>query len=541
MAFSGTGHRLGDGEWDATETGTTLAPGVGTVPTLKDICLSTLDRYIDCNVSFVSKLTLGMLEDIGSTPYYLIESVLRKCNVKQLTRIELHTEGLEEYTDELWYLHAKNDFKAVREEWPYYDGSGIWRSKYHSMKQEDEDKLARKRELLRQSYSQHDRFKQGRRVIMDPNLRLPNRMRTSSSSNSWSSTAPKKKSLFEKARIEARKVAQMYSSNPYPPPRNRTNSSNNDGIHTRTSSVRLMASESGTSSAASNARRVIAPTRPFASHNTHIPLGSVASRNDSALAARDAVVNGLSSPAQLSTSTMASRGKRYSYKSRPVVYTPLSRSMPAQNPENSTSPTSTSPTSTRAPAGHKLITPSAPGAIANFFKEINPAHSHATTSYRNQDEESFRSPSSPIHQPSKTIQMLREEAGTTMRYHQPSDQLPRNRGDKGKLMVDTKNKSDFRWLEEDDDDDTNGHGKADKFPHKSPANKTPLSLEEAGRQFFNQANDIKCSRLLFSRDEHRMPEKLPCGDDLLIKSHCSLIIKGSAEVASKENNSSVVA
>ncbi|KAG0018973.1 hypothetical protein BGZ80_006493 [Entomortierella chlamydospora] len=464
MAFSGTGHRLGDGEWDATGTGTTLAPGVGAVPTLKDICLSTLDRYID------------LLEDIGSTPYYLIESVLRKCNVKQLTRVELHTELFERngrIMTEAGY-GGRNTMYDI-DHWDFL-----------SMKQEDEDKLARKRELLRQSYSQHDKFKQDRRVIMDPNLRLPNRMRTSSSSNSWPSTAPKKKSLFEKARIEARKVAQMYSSNPYPPPRSRTNSSNNDGIHARTSSGRLMASESGTSSTSSNARRVLAPTRPSASHNTHIPLGSAASRNDSALAARDAVVNGLSLPAQLSTSTMASRGKRYSYKSRPVVYTPLSRSMPAQSPENSTSPTSTSPMSTRAPAGHKLITPSAPGAIVNFFKEINPAHSHATASYRNQDEESSRSPSSPIHQPSKTIQMLREDAGTTTRYHQPSDQLPRKRGDKGKLIVDTKNKSDFRWLEEDDDDEINDHGKTEKFPHKSPANKTPLSLEEAGRQFFNQ-------------------------------------------------------
>ncbi|KAF9361263.1 hypothetical protein BGX26_004782 [Mortierella sp. AD094] len=356
-----------------------------------------------------------------------------------------------------------------------------------SMKQEDEDKLARKREQLRQSYSQHDKFKQDRRVIMDPNLRLPKKVRTSSSSTSWSSTVPKKKSLFEKARIEARKVAQMYNSSPYPPPRSRANSSNSDGLHTRTSSGRLMTSESGTSSTASNARRILAPTRPFANHNTHIPLGSAASRNDSALAAHDAVVYGLSSPAQLSTSTTASRGKRYSYKTRPVVYTPLSRSMPAQNLEDSTSPTSTSPTSTRAPAGHKLITPSAPGAIVNFFKEINPAHSHATASYRNQDEEPSRSPSSPIHRPSKTIKMLREDAGTAAHYNKPSDQLPRKHGDQGKLMVDTKNKGDFRWLEEDDnDDDINDHGKTGKFPPKSSENKTPLSLEEAGRQFFNQ-------------------------------------------------------
>lgn len=54
-------------------------------------------------------------------------------------------------------------------------------------------------------------------------------------------------------------------------------------------------------------------------------------------------------------------------------------------------------------------------------------------------------------------------------------------------MVDIKNKNDFRWLEEDDnDDDINSREKTEKVSPKKAANKTPLSLEEAGRQFFNQ-------------------------------------------------------
>ncbi|KAF8919711.1 hypothetical protein BGZ58_004582, partial [Dissophora ornata] len=85
MAFTGTGHQLG-GENPVmrrdSNTGDTptLVGGTRVIPSLKDICISTLDRYID------------LLDDIGTTPYYLIESVLRKCNVKQLTRIELYTE-----------------------------------------------------------------------------------------------------------------------------------------------------------------------------------------------------------------------------------------------------------------------------------------------------------------------------------------------------------------------------------------------------------------------------------------------------------------
>ena len=50
--------------------------------------------------------------------------------VKQLTRIELHTEGLSESTDELWYRHATNDFLDFRKQSPAYDHSGEWRSKY---------------------------------------------------------------------------------------------------------------------------------------------------------------------------------------------------------------------------------------------------------------------------------------------------------------------------------------------------------------------------------------------------------------------------
>ncbi|KAF9208828.1 hypothetical protein BGZ49_007384 [Haplosporangium sp. Z 27] len=361
---------------------------------------------------------------------------------------------------------------------------------YESMKQEDEDKLERKRAQLRQSYSQHDKFKQDRRVIMDPNLRLPKKMRTSSSSTSWSTTAPKKKSLFEKARIEARKISQMYNSNPYPPPRNRVNSSSGESSHTRISTGRTMASESRVSSIRSgpSSRHILAPTHVFANPNTHIALGSAASRNDTALAAQTAVVNGLSSP---TASAAATKGKRYSYKTRPVVYTPLSRSTPALSPEGSTSPTSISPTSTRAPAGHKLITSSAPGAIVNFFKEINPAHSHATASYR--DESQFGSPSSPPQAPSKTIQLLREDAGTAIQYGRHNDHSPRKHGvrnhelNQGKPKVDTRNTGDYRWLEEDDDEnDMNEHGKAEKCPPKNTGNKTPLSLEEAGRQFFNQ-------------------------------------------------------
>ncbi|KAI1309325.1 Elongin-A [Mortierella claussenii] len=456
MAFTGQGHRLGEGPAPPTiqdtigRVSTTQGlfseggRGGGRVPTLKDLCLNTLDRYID------------LLEDIGTTPYYLIESILRKCNVRQLTRIELHTEGLEDQTDGLWYIHAKNEFKSVREGWPQYDESGEWRSKYHTMKQEDEDKLERKRAQLRQAYSQHDKVKQDRRVIMDPNLRLPKKAIRSSST-------------------------QMYNSNPYPP-RSRTISSNGTG---------------NISARNTESRRILAPTSIFAQHSDHIALGSAASRNDSALRGLGAVVHGLSPPSAAS-STMGIR-KRYSYKTRPVVYTGLSKPTVATVSVND----STLPLPVRTSSAHKIPMPSASGAIVDFFKEINPAHSqHVTTSHRLQEEPQSRSPPSPIQPPSRTIRMLREDAGTTIRldmsYEHSSRKPNRTPGiDPGARMEDIKTNGDYSWLEDDDDDDDFGHSyshKAKQPTSSSPPQKkddskakTPISLEEAGRQFFNQA------------------------------------------------------
>ncbi|ORZ15406.1 RNA polymerase II transcription factor SIII subunit A-domain-containing protein [Lobosporangium transversale] len=491
MAFSGEGYRLGDENVGAI--GRTSAHDSKGVPSLKDICLSTLDRYID------------LLEDIGTTPYYLIESILRKCNVKQLTRVELHTEGLDEYTDELWYIHAKNDFKAVREGWPEYDESGEWRSKYQAMKQEDEDRLERKRALLRQAYSQHDKVKQDRRVIMDPNLRLPKKVTKPSL---WSNTAPKKKSLFEKARLEARRITQMYNSSPYPSPRNRPSSS--------------ISSKGGSSSnSASNitsSRRILAPT----STPVTTTLGPVTSRNDPVLITHGAAVNSTSSSnAATALAPASTRGKRYSYKTRPVVYTSLSKPL-AQTQDISegftTSPSSIRPTTATTSANafaHKVPIPSVSGAIVDFFKEINPTHSqHITASKHHhvQADSRSRSPASPTsaaEPPSETIQMLREDAGTASHYKRSTESSNRRRDRilaTATRLEGTKAKKGLEGLEDDDSDNYNieyndVHRK--DFPHprvnhhthtaeltapkkKDNDSKAPVSLEEAGRQFFNQ-------------------------------------------------------
>ncbi|KAF9560002.1 hypothetical protein EC968_006380 [Mortierella alpina] len=491
MAFNGQGHRLGNADTlplfdDSVELSSKAASAIArTVPSLKDICLSTLDRYID------------LLEDIGDTPYYLIESVLKKCNVKQLTRIELHTEGLSESTDELWYRHATNDFLDFRKQSPTYDHSGEWRSKYETMRQRKEEELEQKIARLRQSYSQHDKVKQGRSVIVDPNLRLPKRTARSLSSTSfWPTAAPKKKSLFEKARMEARKITQMYASNPYPPVRNRTlPAANNQQHYTRTVERReavTLTAKVGTG-AGPTSRHIIAPTSVFAKPSTQSALGSMSSRNDSALNAPGTVVNGIGAIFAPSASTALSRTKRYTYKTRPVVYTAAPRQPSAQ-----TSGASSFPSQTRLPSAPKLVTPSAPGAIVDFFREINPIQSlHATASYTGREDPIDRShsPTSASQPPSRTIRMLRE--------HTHDGALPeRSRAKSSRTLLHghpnaaplkkVKLDGDYSWLEGDDDESYHedldrAHADVTKSLSKEKRpKKAPLSLEEAGRQFFNQ-------------------------------------------------------
>lgn len=75
------------------------------------------------------------------------------------------------------------------------------------MKKEVEEKFAHSSARLRQNYSQYDQEKQERRVILDPSLKPKKTLRQPGASSSWSTpVAPKKKSLFEKARMEARKM-----------------------------------------------------------------------------------------------------------------------------------------------------------------------------------------------------------------------------------------------------------------------------------------------------------------------------------------------
>ncbi|KAG0058876.1 hypothetical protein BGZ89_000899 [Linnemannia elongata] len=404
-----------------------------------------------------------------------------------LTRIELHTEGLSQETDELWYIHTLNHFGFLREGSPIYDHSGEWRSKYQAMKKQEEEKFAKSSARLRQTYSQYDHEKQERRVILDPSLKPKKTLRQPGSS-SWSTpVAPKKKSLFEKARMEARKITQMYNTNPYPPPRSRTVSSNNTSNANRTLSHSAISGHS-TQGVRPGSGRIHAPTSLFTNHSTPVALGPSSYRQD-----------------------------RTPLGQAPSKITPHAGTNHGGSSSNGSSMSPTSPT--RSAIHVKPAATSPNGAIMDFFKQINPAHSQqATSSHHVLNQGGSRSPTSPVQPASKTMQMLREpvaektagpsnssartdRSGSTSSKKQDEPKAHRS----GDTMKEVKIDGDFSWLEDDDDDDDDGdvrmdHGHPRNQQHKrshsgghvqegSPSAKKPLgqahsSLDEANRQSF---------------------------------------------------------
>lgn len=165
----------------------------------------------------------------------------------------------------------------------------------------------------------------------------------------------------------------MYASNPYPAPRNRTAPAHSHQQYTSAVERRATVALTSTSGPGSGptSRHIIAPTSVFAKPATQTTLGSMLSRNYSALNAPTTVVNGISSVFAPSASTPLSRTKRYTYKTRPVVYTTA--------PRQPLTPTSGSslPSHARIPSVTKLVTPSAPGAIVDFFREVCDVYSRA--------------------------------------------------------------------------------------------------------------------------------------------------------------------
>ncbi|KAG0275537.1 hypothetical protein BGZ95_008672 [Linnemannia exigua] len=121
-----------------------------------------------------------------------------------------------------------------------------------------------------------------------------------------------------------------------------------------------------------------------------------------------------------------------------------------------------SPTSpTRPTVTPKPNATSPNGAIMDFFKQINPAHSQqATSSHHGLNQGGSRSPTSPVQPASKTMQMLREPVAqaasppsSSSSRASPKKQYGSQARGAGDTMKQVKIDGDFSWLENDDDED----------------------------------------------------------------------------------------
>lgn len=101
----------------------------GHVPRLEDLCLNLLSDNLD-------KITC-----LGDAPFYLLKPVLSKCTPIQLRRIEKYNEHLvdEEDTDELWKIHAEQEFKGC----PDKHRKETFREYFHRAQQERDMRLKR--------------------------------------------------------------------------------------------------------------------------------------------------------------------------------------------------------------------------------------------------------------------------------------------------------------------------------------------------------------------------------------------------------------
>lgn len=107
-----------------------------------------------------------------------------------------------------------------------------------------------------------------------------------------------------------------------------------------------------------------------------------------------------------------------------------------------------------------------------------------------------RSPTSPVQPASKTMQLLRETPaphGSSLSSSSTSHGQKHSRDQDRSGSKTVKNDGDYRWLEDDDEEDNdNGEHPMNEAPSTKRAhhaekgtNKKSMSVEEAGKLFFS--------------------------------------------------------
>ncbi|KND05113.1 uncharacterized protein SPPG_00785 [Spizellomyces punctatus DAOM BR117] len=169
-------------------------------PTLSEMCMRKLER------------NLNALQSLGAAPYYLVESLLRRCNAAQLERLEENSKNLLPDSLELWKAHCLADFADIRRgyEDETMDEPDSWRDLYKEKREERDEKTKRIGERMKALRQQEEAMKESRRARFLEQI-PPSR----SSHGAFGARGLLKKnesSIISKARRETRKIAKHFDS-----------------------------------------------------------------------------------------------------------------------------------------------------------------------------------------------------------------------------------------------------------------------------------------------------------------------------------------
>ncbi|ORX55994.1 hypothetical protein BCR36DRAFT_346476 [Piromyces finnis] len=183
-------------------------------------------------------------------PYYLVESVVKRCTPEQLLKLEKFNESYREDTQELWKFHCKGKFTDIRNECEEgkLDDVEDWRDLYWKRQQTENARLERIKEKMKSSYNKLEKTKQRKSIKLNENLRPKMRSFSSpsySSNSSGSSLKVKRNaSLMQRARAAAKRSSMKFD---FPPIQNHSVSSSSERVRSRSppnSTVSVSASSS---------------------------------------------------------------------------------------------------------------------------------------------------------------------------------------------------------------------------------------------------------------------------------------------------------
>ncbi|KAI9105017.1 RNA polymerase II transcription factor SIII subunit A-domain-containing protein [Phlyctochytrium arcticum] len=173
--------------------------------TLKALCMKRLER------------NLHSLKTLGNAPFFMVESILRKCTAQQLERLEATSARLLPDSIDLWKQHCLNDFVELRRA---YDDMEIdedtdWRDLYMEKRQEREDKTKRLGERMKLMRKKEEDLKNSRSAkLLDKPLTLSKVFKSSSGWGKTASSTGKRteSSILSKARRDTKKYGKHFDT-----------------------------------------------------------------------------------------------------------------------------------------------------------------------------------------------------------------------------------------------------------------------------------------------------------------------------------------